>query len=177
MTSKARSSGIGDCAVPQTIAAGDTYACSWDSILTGDVGDIRSNIASATIEDNEGNEVTETAREDVEFSDVLPDVDAFKFASPMMLPEPGGNVTFTYAVRNNGPEDVTLDDFSDDVYGPLNGQGTCSMPQTLTRNGGFYACTYVRPVTGSAADSPYPNELTATVSDNEDNEATATGAG
>ena len=166
--------GIGDCAVPQTIDAGDTYACSWESILTGDVGDLRSNIASATIEDNEGNEVIESVREDVEFSDVLPDVSAFKTAAPVVLPEPGGNVTFTYAVRNNGPEDVTLDSFSDSVYGSLAGQGTCSMPQTLTRNGGFYACTYVGAVTGSALGSPYPNTLTATVSDNEDNSTSAT---
>ena len=88
---------------------------------------------------------------------------------PSTMPEPGGPVTFTVTLVNDSHENVTIDSFVDAPYGDLNGQGTCRLPQTLTPNGGFYTCTFRETVTGTAADSPYVDTVTAAVSDNEGN--------
>lgn len=74
-----------------------------------------------------------------------------KTASPTELPEPGGAVTFTVRVDNTGAADVELTGLVDDVHGDLDGQGTCSVPQTLSV-GGFYECSFSALVSGAAGD-------------------------
>ena len=73
-----------------------------------------------------------------------------KTANPTTLPEPGGTVTFTVRVDNTSTViTVTLNSLVDNVYGNLNGQGTCTVPQTIPA-GGFYQCTFTATVSGNA---------------------------
>src|SRR6185503_6498239 len=66
--------------------------------------------------------------------------------------EPGGLVTFTVRVNNTSAVDsVTITSLTDDFHGNLNGQGTCSVPQTVVA-GGFYQCVFSAMVFGGAGN-------------------------
>ena len=162
----------GSCVLPAggELSAGDTYECSWIGSVSGDVGDVRSNIVTVTASDDEGNVIQVADREDTVISDVLPTFDLLKTATPTSLPEPGGNVTFTIWLTNTTIEPITVDDAVDDVYGPLSGLGTCDTLVGITIvPGDTYLCTFVAPVTGTAALSPYTDTITVSVSDNDGN--------
>ena len=162
----------GTCVLPAggELSAGDTYECSWSGSVSGDVGDVRSNIVTVTASDDEGNVIEVADREDTVISDVLPTFDLLKTATPTSLPEPGGNVTFTVWLTNTTIEPITVDAAVDDVYGPLSGLGTCDTLVGITIvPGDTYLCTFVAPVTGTAALSPYTDTITVAVSDNDGN--------
>lgn len=75
-----------------------------------------------------------------------------KTADPTTLPEPGGPVTFTVTVANDSPVvGVTITSLVDDVAGDLDGQGTCSLPQTIPPSGS-YSCQYTADVLGQDGD-------------------------
>ena len=138
--------------------------------MSGDVGDVRSNIVTVTARDDEGNVIEVADREDTVISDVLPTFDLLKSATPASLPEPGGNVTFTVSLTNTTIEPITVDAAVDDVYGPLSALGTCDTLVGITIvPGDTYLCTFVAPVTGTAARSPYTDTITISVSDNDGN--------
>ena len=65
-----------------------------------------------------------------------------KTANPTSLPEPGGPVIFTVRVNNTSAVDSDHPDtWWTAIHGNLNGQGTCSVPQTIPA-GSFYQCTF-----------------------------------
>jgi hypothetical protein len=75
-----------------------------------------------------------------------------KFAAPSSVQIPGADVTFTFVVRNlSNNESATVEQLIDDVYGDLNGQGTCSVPQVIPPNG-TYECEIVEYVSSSSVD-------------------------
>jgi hypothetical protein len=75
-----------------------------------------------------------------------------KLASPRQLPEPGGTATFTVVAANISRTSVSLDSLVDDIYGDLDGQGSCSLPQTLSPASPFYVCRFDGAVTGAPGD-------------------------
>jgi hypothetical protein len=84
-----------------------------------------------------------------------------KTANPTTLDEPGGPVTFSVAITNIGIDPnnpVTLYSLTDDIHGDLNGQGDCSVPQTIPADdanpGGIdtYTCSFPVDVLGNAGD-------------------------
>jgi N-acetylneuraminic acid mutarotase len=164
--------GQGTCAVPQTIGAGGNYACTFSAEVSGDADDTETDIVTATIGYGSGSTFGFTASATVTVTDALPNVTVTKTADPTDVPEPGGTVQFTVEVANNG-EPVTLDSLTDSVRGNLNGQGTCSVPQTIGV-GATYSCSFSAAVSGDAGDSE-KDTVTATVRDDEDNSVEATG--
>jgi len=91
-------------------------------------------------------------------------IEVTKTASVGELPEPGGDVTFTFEVREtSGTTAVTIDTLSDSVYGDLNGQGDCAAPQFIPA-GGSYSCSITASVTGNAGDT-HVNVVTASGAD------------
>jgi uncharacterized repeat protein (TIGR01451 family) len=104
---------------------------------------------------------------------VLPTVTVLKSANPETLPEPGGNVTFSVVVTNTSNEPVTLTSLVDNVYGDLNGQGTCVTGGVIAANGGAYNCSFTGPVSGDAG-SIHTDTVTAVVTDNEGSTANDT---
>ncbi len=164
--------GKGTCSVPRVIGSGAVWSCAWNGSVSGDVGDVRSNIVVAKANDNEGNVITQTARADVVIADVLPTMVLVKTATPSSRPEPGGNVTFRVSLTNTSPEPITLVSAIDDVYGPLGLLGTCTslaQQQQTILPGRSYTCTFVAPVVGTAAASPYVDTITFFASDNDGN--------
>jgi hypothetical protein len=83
-------------------------------------------------------------------------------------------VEFTIVVTNNSLEAATLDSLNDDVYGDLNGMGTCAVPQGLAPSGqagDSYSCSFSAYISGVA---DHKNIVTAVASDNDGNSDTAT---
>ena len=76
-------------------------------------------------------------------------------------------VTFSVEVTNNSvsSDPVTIDSLTDSIYGNLNGQGDCSVPQTIVA-GGLYECSFTGAVSGNAGDSQ-TDEVTGTLNDND----------
>ena len=63
-------------------------------------------------------------------------------ADPDSMEEPGGIVTFRVEIANQSASSVpvTITVLEDDIHGDLNGQGTCSVPQTIA-SGESYSCS------------------------------------
>ena len=104
--------------------------------------------------------------------DTLPAITVEKSANPITVPEPGGTVQFTVVVSNDSDEAVTLTSLVDDVYGDLNGQGTCSLQQALAgagQAGDSYTCSFSGDVAGNAGDVEI-DTVTATAADDEGNQ-------
>ena len=64
-------------------------------------------------------------------------------ADPEWMEEPGGIVSFRLEIANQSAssDPVTISVLENDVHGDLNGQGTCSVPQTI-KAGEIYSCSY-----------------------------------
>ncbi len=156
-------------ALPASLLPGESITCTFTEFLSGDAGQVHTNVSTASGEDDDGNPVEDDDDETVPFEDVLPDITVTKTADPTSIPETGGNVTFTFLVTNNGLEDVTLDSLVDTEFGDLNGQGDCSVPQALAGSGGTYSCAFTVFLSGNASGAAHNNVVTATASDDDGN--------
>ncbi|WP_420643505.1 DUF7507 domain-containing protein [Candidatus Leptofilum sp.] len=154
--------------LPADLLPGESVTCTFTEFISGDVGQIHTNVATASGEDDDGNPVEDDDDEDVPFNDVLPDISIVKTADLTSVPETGGDVTFTFLVTNNSAEAATLDSLVDDTFGDLNGQGSCVVPQPLAANGGSYSCAITVFLAGDDL-ADHVNVVTATASDNEGN--------
>lgn len=163
--------GQGSCVLPQTLVAGGDYLCSFSATVAGSAGDTEVNTVTAQARDDEGNTVSASDDALVTVLDVLPEIELEKTATPPTIDEPGGLVVFEVAVLNNSPEAVTLSSLLDDVYGDLNGQGSCSLPQVLLA-GERYECAFSALVSGNAGEV-LVDTITASASDNEGNQVRA----
>jgi len=121
---------------------GNTYSCQFVASVTGASGSTHTDVITVTGTDSLGNTVTDTDQATVRITGVVPTIVTTKVATPTSQPEPGGSFTFTFTVTNTGPEAVTVTALVDDVYGDLNGRGTCAVGARLTAGGGTYTCTF-----------------------------------
>ena len=135
------------------------------------------NIASVTVEDNEGTPVTAEATQTVEVTDVLPTVTLVKSVDVASLPEPGGVFTFTLTITNNSVEDVIITELIDTQMGESPDFWDCEdlispdlyIPSIYAIPAGeSVTCTYT--VSHTEAGS-YDNTASVTVVDNEFNQA------
>lgn len=163
--------GKGTCDVPQTIAGSGTYSCTYTTWLAADNLAMHTNTLVVGAMDDEGNQVLENTSATVTFDDVAPQIKITKSASPTHVPETGGNVTFTFLVENTGQEDVTLNTLSDDLFGNLNGKGTCGVARPIPI-GGSYTCMYTAWL-ASDTRTPHTNTVTAGVTDDDNTPASA----
>ena len=164
--------GKGTCDVPQTIIVGGSYSCTYTVYLSSDSLIDHKNTVTATAYDNDNTKVEASADETVKFEDIKPDIYVTKDANPTSVPETGGNVQFTYVVTNNGPETVTLTSLTDDVFGNLNGQGTCVTGGSILV-GKSYSCTLTKFLSSDSLTA-HKNLLTAVATDNDGSTDTAT---
>jgi hypothetical protein len=159
--------GQGTCAVEQTLAGnGGTYSCSFTANVTGNSGDAETDTVTASGADDEGNPVSDSDSATVTVLNVTSEIELIKTGAPTSVDEPGGSITYTFTVNNLSAVDtVTIDSLTDDLLGDLNGQGDCSVPQTL-QPGESYTCTVITPVTGDAFDK-ITNTATASGEDDD----------
>ncbi|MBN1640071.1 MAG: hypothetical protein JXA09_02455, partial [Anaerolineae bacterium] len=111
--------------------AGNTLSCSFTGTVSGNAGEIHTDTVTATASNAAGS-ATDSDSADVTITDVPSAIEVLKTADPTAVDEPGGDVTFTVVVNNLSAVDtVTITSLIDTVYGDLNGQGDCSVPQVL----------------------------------------------
>ncbi len=120
--------------------------------------------------DEDGRTVDDDDDAEVELTDVLPRIEVVKTATPLERTAPGGSFTFHVEVKNPGTEPIVLIDLTDDIYGDLNGKGTCDTGGTIAA-GGTYTCDFTAEFTGTAGQSQ-TDIVTATGEDDEGNEVT-----
>lgn len=95
-----------------------------------------------------------------------PAVTVMLTAVPGSVPEPGGPISFTIRVDNEGWLEVSLETLTDAAQVNLNGQGSCQTPQTILPSDA-YTCVYTGTVTGENGES-VPHMVTAAGADSLD---------
>lgn len=166
--------GQGDCAVPQTIPAGDSYTCQFSANVTGNSGDVETDTVTADATDDDGHPLSSSDDATVTITNASSSIVVTKSANPTTVPVPGGDVTFSVHIENTSSADaVTIDSLVDNIFGDLNGQGTCAVPFTL-QPGQIYDCNFVAHVSGDAGDS---HTDTVTASGTDDDGEPVTGEG
>jgi hypothetical protein len=144
--------GQGTCSVPQDIALSGSYSCTFTAFVGGQAFTSETDTVTATGEDDEGNEVSDNDSETVTILDDLAMIELIKTANPTSVNEPGDDVTYTFVVNNlSNVDGVTITSLTDTIYGDLNGQGDCSVPQAIGV-GGSYSCSILVAVGGNAGD-------------------------
>ena len=131
-----------------------------------------SNTATVTVMDDEENPASDTASAQVTVADVPPTITVAKTANPSVVPETGGEVTYSVTVTNTSAEPVTLGSLIDDRFGHLSGQGTCTTGGDIAVDMS-YTCSFTKTLS-SPSLTPHTNVVTATAYDDEENPATET---
>ena len=165
------------CSVPVLIPSDDqnpggidTYTCQFTAAVLGNAGDEMTDTVTASGVDARGNVLQGEDGATVTILDVLPQIFVLKTAEPTEVLEPGGTVTFTFVVSNASAassDPVTIASLMDDIHGNLNGQGSCSIPQTIVP-GESYSCSLTTVIAGNAGEAE-TNVVTASGADDEGN--------
>jgi hypothetical protein len=93
--------GQGDCAVPQTIAAGGSYSCSFTADVLGNFGYVETNVVTASGLDDDGAPVSDDDDAVVTITDVVPTITVDKVADQEQVFAPGEDVAFTLLIDND----------------------------------------------------------------------------
>ena len=119
--------------------------------------------------DNDNTDATRHDDATVDFTNVLPTIEVTKTANPTAVPETGGDVLFTFVVKNTSTEEpVTITSLSDSVYGTLDGDADCKVGTVLAAGA---TCEFA--ITGGwRATSPGPATSTSSRRKAEDNDNT-----
>jgi len=145
----------GTCSVPQVIApGGGSYQCIFSHLVSGDFPSVINDQIVASGTDDDSNPVSNSDQVFINITNSPSSMNVIKTANPTSIPEPGGNINFTVRVNNTSAADsITIgsNDMIDDLYGNLNGQGTCSLPKTIAP-GSNYQCNFTKAVSGNAGD-------------------------
>ncbi|MCB2180251.1 hypothetical protein KQH54_03930 [bacterium] len=162
-------SGVGTCdTLPIVIAGNSSYSCEFTETISGSAGYIHINEVTAIGHGNDQIDVSDNDSARVDVSDSVPEIQLTKSASPSSVPAPSGTVTYTVAIENQSQENVTLTSLVDDVFGDLNGVGTCATGGIILA-GDTYTCTFDQTISGQVGDE-HTNTITGIVVDNQDNE-------
>ncbi len=159
--------GQGNCSTPRTIAVGGNYTCQFSKIISGNAGVTHTNTVFATGIDDDGDPVFGQGSATVTIANVAPSITVSKSANPTTVPASGGSVQYAVQINNtsNAQDPVTITSLTDNRFGNLNGQGTCTMPQTI-QPGASYSCTFVKTISG-AVGSTHINTVSASGVDND----------
>ncbi len=168
------------CVLPQTIAAGGDYTCTYTVILTGQPGTSRTASVSASGIDEDGAPVSDTSGlQTVTITNVIGGgIVVTLSASPTTLNEPGGAVIYTLTVTNLSAIDAVS-------IGALTGGGSiptaaltgCLTGTTLTTGapGNTASCSFTIAYTGLPGDS-FTGSVTVSATDDDGQPLSATSA-
>jgi uncharacterized repeat protein (TIGR01451 family) len=165
-------SGVNSCddLIGDVLAPGASASCSFEGTFTGNAGDSQTDVVTVTGRDEDGRTVDDDDDAEVELTDVLPRIEVVKTATPLERTAPGGSFTFRVEVKNPGTEPIILTELTDDIYGDLNGKGTCDTGGTIAA-GATYTCEFTAEFTGTAGQTQ-TDVVTGTGEDDEGNEVT-----
>lgn len=134
--------GRGSCELPQQLAAGDSYRCSFSADVIGSGGtEERDTVTATAVASGDGDEVTAQASAVVTLVGDAPALAVSK-RPDRFVAAAGEEVTFGVTVTNgSASRALELRALVDDIYGDLNGQGDCALPQQLPA-GSAYSCAF-----------------------------------
>jgi hypothetical protein len=158
-------------AVGTVLQPGGSYSCSFTGNFTGNAGASQTDIVTVRVVDDDGQTATDDDDAVVTITDIPPVITVVKTATPLVRNEPGGSFTFDVLITNTGTETVTIDTLTDDVYGNLNGRGTCQVGAVL-QPAGTYRCSFNGDFFGNAGASQ-TDTVTASGVDNDGTRVTA----
>ena len=164
--------GRGTCAIGAVLAPGATYSCSFSAPFNGQAGATQRDVVTVRGVDDDGQDATDDDDAVVSLTDVPPVLTLVKTATPLVRNEPGGSFTFDVVITNPGTEAVTITSLTDDVYGNLDGRGTCAVGAVLAPNGGTYRCSFTGDFIGNAGASQ-TDTVTASGVDDDGSRTTA----
>ena len=148
-----------------TLPAGWTLnaaSCAFDRTGTPATGTkIGASVDSVSVESGETTICTFDNRV------LAPSISVLKTASPASIVETGDSVTFSVVVSNNSTIPVTVDSLTDNVFGDLNGQGTCNSggnPFGSIAVSGSYTCAFKKFLSTLTAGSSHVDSVRALVS-------------
>ncbi len=165
-------SGVGTCAVPQTIASGATYTCTFTKTLKSDVLTPHVNTVTASGVDPEQNPATDADDASVDFTDVLPDISLTKVANPTAAKWTGDYVDYIFTITNVGLEMVTITAFVDDKF-TLSAECLALIGLTIAPSSSL-SCTLLDQLVSGIAGGSFINTASVTGVDNEFNADSAT---
>jgi uncharacterized repeat protein (TIGR01451 family) len=159
---------------------GSDYECSFTEFISGNAGGSHLDTVTATVSDDDGNDVDGVSNEvEVTFSDIPSVLVVSKTPSVDEVPETGGDVEFTVLVENDSLVDtVTVTGVVDDVFGDVSGSCSPLLPVDLDP-GDDLECRFTRTLQGNAGDE-HVNLVTASGIDDDgypvaaDDDATVT---
>ena len=158
-------------AVGTVLAPGASYSCSFSGDFIGNAGQSQTDVVTVRGQDDEGTQVTDDDDAIVFLTNVPPTIVVVKDARPTTMAAPGGTFTFDVAVTNTSFEPVTITALTDNIYGNLNGRGTCRIGAVL-RPGQTYRCSFPGDFTGPGGASQ-TDRVTATAVDDDNTSVTA----
>jgi hypothetical protein len=133
--------GDADCKVETILASGANCSFEFTAYVAGYPGYAETDTVTVVGKDDEENTASAQNSATVDVKDVKSSIELIKTANLTSIDEPGANVLFTFTVTNTSLADaVTITSLIDNIYGDLDGQGTCSVPQALAV-GASYTCS------------------------------------
>jgi uncharacterized repeat protein (TIGR01451 family) len=135
--------------LPVTLPAQGRLNCTFRRFLQGQAGTTHTNVATANGRDDDGNPVSAAGRATVLFLDTPAVLTVTKTATPTVVPEAGGTVTFTVAIRNASSADaIEVQSLVDDQFGNVSKSCQPRLPVTIPREAEI-VCRFVRTVQGN----------------------------
>lgn len=155
--------GDDDCSVGTVLAANTSCEFSITRWLQGSAsGPAHHNIFTATANDDEGHTTTDNDDATVAFIESFTAIEATKTANPISVPETGGNVTFTFKVKNTSTHDlVTIMNLNDDFFPLIVGDDDCKV-STILDVGESCEFTLTDWITGDYTGSDHINVFSVT---------------
>lgn len=158
------------CKVGNTLAPDAECSFTLTKNISGNAnGSSHKNTFTATVKDEERNEVNNSDYEEITFNNVDPTIEVTKTADKASVKETGEDVTFTFTVKNTSKEEVTITSLTDSIFGNLAGSDSCKMGTSLAPNAKC-SFTLTKTISGDASGNPHKNTFTAEVKDDEGNE-------
>ena len=158
-------------AIGTVLQPGASYSCSFSGDFFGNAGASQTDVVTVRGRDDEGTEVTDNDDAVVSLTNVPPTIVVVKDARPTTMAAPGGTFTFDVAVTNTSFEPVTITALTDNIYGNLNGRGSCRIGAVL-QPGQTYRCSFPGEFTG-VGGAAQTDRVTATAVDNDNTTVTA----
>ena len=170
--------GQGDCSVPSLVVPGNSYSCTFPGIVAGAAGTRHTNTIQVTANDARSRMTSGSDNTTIDLVAAPVSIGTAEISNVALtgaVIEPGEDVTMRVDIFNTGSANVTITAMIDDVFGNIDGQGSCALPQIVPQNpdSGVYTCTYPALITGTSG-SIHSNTLTATGSDTSGNPINST---
>lgn len=132
---------------------GATATCTFTATVSGDDGDVIGDVVTVTAYDSSETEATDSDDASVAITALDPVISVTKTPSVASIAEPGGTVSYTVQITNDGVEPVTVSSLTDSLEGAaavdatttagdLNAGSCATIVGTVIAPGASASCTF-----------------------------------